>query len=413
MDSNLNDIFDGLSSINLEPMQNDNPNDRVASVQTAEMNEAKKSGGVIFGQNGIQMPNGLYVNIEELSAAVEKTLSKEKTDREQKRKKVVKREKSTEEFDYDSFKESIKTGSKLIISNLDKIKNQDARLIATQEKNSEDQKKSGGLFLGNNGINLPNGEYVSKEEVTLAFIKFAGPVLTSPVTPSKIPTIPGRRKVVKRSKLITIIPFIIAGLVAFGIGINSIVDALNKDNVIIDDITPSYVHEQVISKPSPEPLPVVSNVPITIDIQDEEPDLSKEDFIEEKRSPAIGDIVYLKEGTTYNIASDRTDINGTVGNTIRQEDYYTVDAFSFISPTGQIIKAVYTPGLKMEDVKAELEAQGIEIGSVQIHYDLGLGLNRDRPTGWIKYDEETYKSIENIALGIEFSQEIEEIGRGR
>jgi hypothetical protein len=64
---------------------------------------------------------------------------------------------------------AIKEANAIVLSDLtNKVKNQDARLI-TQKDN---MKNIGGLFLGNNSIELKNGEYVNAEEIMVAITAF-------------------------------------------------------------------------------------------------------------------------------------------------------------------------------------------------------------------------------------------------
>jgi hypothetical protein len=104
-------------------------------------------------------------------------------------------------------------------------------------------------------------------------------------------------------------------------------------------------------------------------------------------SPTIGHVVSLEEGMEFFIASDRRDVSGTVGNSLRESGAYTVDGFSFIGTEGQIIQAVFEPGADALEIKAEIEATGIEVSRIEMHVNKGASLSRDMQTGWIPLNE--------------------------
>lgn len=143
----LDSIASISSSIELNHMENLNSNGR--TISTTENSVSKKLGG-IFLKKDSNISYGKFVNKKDFLNTI-KEMKKTSSDG------LIKNI-SINEFSklLNHLNQTIK------IDKNEKIGNQDARLIKSNDKNL------GSLFLGNKGIDLPNGEYVSMEEVSFA-----------------------------------------------------------------------------------------------------------------------------------------------------------------------------------------------------------------------------------------------------
>lgn len=397
MDEKLKEITENLNKIELSPMNVQNQDARLVAIKEQEKGY-KVSGGAFLGNQGIELPNGEYVNQDEVLKAVQDAISnqqKEKITVKSKNSQVE--EKLIDPSKYKDFVKQVKSASKVVLRDLDKIKNQDARMVSVSEKNSKLEKDSGAVFLGNKEIELPNGEYVSEEEIKLALIDLVKPLQKDkPEEKTIVPTLPRRMKVKRRLGLTIPTILIIIAMLLSKTG-NALAPGEMQETISPQAFITS---ESVIDYEQTTPV-------VNYEYEEAVQELADEEIEIEVQSPILGDIVFLEEGTQYNIASDRSDVKGTTGRTIRQEGLYTVNAFSFLDENGNIIKAVYEPGTRMEDVRAELEAQGKIIGDVQLHHSEGMNLDvRDKAAGWIRYDENSYEAVDNIAPVVEIDNQI-------
>lgn len=147
------DIMNNLSSIKLDHMENLNANGRTVSINNN--GNLSKKGGIFLDKNS-KVGYGQFVNKNEIISIIDKM-------------KKLPNQSISKDIDVKELKVIIDSLSQTLkIDRNEKIKNQDARVISI---NNTD-KKAGNIFLGNKGIDLPNGEYVSVEEMTLAVNKF-------------------------------------------------------------------------------------------------------------------------------------------------------------------------------------------------------------------------------------------------
>jgi len=159
--------------------------DRGVTVRDAEGIE-KKTSSIMMGYNkqGIVLENGQYVSWEEVELAINETLSNNKENTVCICKKNGKRIEPAAIVE-DILERSIEK-TYLTRETSDKISNQQAAEVSIHEGEKEYPK--GIEMLGNNGIQLPDGKYVSRQEIELAlqdYIILTGPepVITPPVEP--------------------------------------------------------------------------------------------------------------------------------------------------------------------------------------------------------------------------------------
>lgn len=142
--NSFEDIINKTSNINLDYMKNLNANGRTISV-----GENRKGG--IFLSKESNIGYGKFINKQEFLSNI-KSISKSH--------KVISKKGKISNDELENIVNQI--GQTISISNNEKNKN--SRIITDVSAG----RKAGNLFTGNNGFDLPNGDYVSVEELTLA-----------------------------------------------------------------------------------------------------------------------------------------------------------------------------------------------------------------------------------------------------
>lgn len=142
--NSFEDIINKTSNINLDYMRNLNANGRTISV-----GENRKGG--IFLSKESNIGYGKFINKQEFLSNI-KSISKSH--------KVISKKGKISNEELENIVNQI--GQTISIS--DNEKNKNSRIITDVSAG----RKAGNLFTGNNGFDLPNGDYVSVEELTLA-----------------------------------------------------------------------------------------------------------------------------------------------------------------------------------------------------------------------------------------------------
>lgn len=146
LNHNFDDIIKSTSNISLNHMENLNGNGRTISIGT------KRKGGIFLSRES-NIGYGNFINKEEFINKIRKNKSYKVT-----------------------------VNGNIGSQDLEEIVNRISQRIniSTNEKNSNSRiiidvnsnKKAGNIFLGKNGFELPSGDYVSVEELSLAINKF-------------------------------------------------------------------------------------------------------------------------------------------------------------------------------------------------------------------------------------------------
>jgi len=148
LNTSFEDAINKVSYINLDHMRNLNANGRTISV-----GENRKGG--IFLTRESNIGYGKFINKQEFLNNIKSISNSHRV--------IAKKGKiSNEEL------ENIVNQIGQTISISDNEKNKNSKIITDVQAN----RKAGNIFTGNNGFDLPNGEYVSVEEMTLAINKY-------------------------------------------------------------------------------------------------------------------------------------------------------------------------------------------------------------------------------------------------
>lgn len=171
----MNAMLNSVSNVSLNHMENLNANGRVLSI------DGKNRGGLFLDRNS-KISYGKFVNKNEVITMLKILEEKEKS----------KIETKLGSIDIKDLKVIVGSINNCInISNNEKIKNQDARTISVGQTGI---KKAGTIFFGKEGIDLPNGDYVSLEEINLAVNKFINESKEQPKKKVKVVSIKSKIK---------------------------------------------------------------------------------------------------------------------------------------------------------------------------------------------------------------------------
>lgn len=185
--------LDSLSKISLAAgALGENRDDRTVMVKDAE-GIVKKTSSIMMGYNkqNIQLENGEYVSYEDFKDALEETMADDKDNVVYVCKRTGKKVESTEICE-EVFKQVTSEMSSLSLSESDKLPNQTSAKIEINDPSLDKTFSKGLLMLGNVGLKLPNGEYISATEVEKAledYVKLEPKKNAGPVEP-KTPVIP-------------------------------------------------------------------------------------------------------------------------------------------------------------------------------------------------------------------------------
>lgn len=149
LNRDFENIVKNTSNISLNHMENLNTNGRTISI-----GDKKKGGIFLCRESNIEYGN--FINKEEFINKIKENKNYKLIDKNGKI--------SVEELE----KIVNNLNQKIEIVKNEKIKNQDSRIIIDGSSN----KKTGNIFLGNKTVELPNGEYVNSEELSLAIRKY-------------------------------------------------------------------------------------------------------------------------------------------------------------------------------------------------------------------------------------------------
>ena len=154
-------------------------------VKPKENENYKRNGDLFLGNNGFELPNGIFVNQEELMEAIQRSVSSSKADKVE----VIIKDKKIDGTKMEAIRKAIKNCSGLVVQQTRSNNKVDARIVSVEQKDGS-KSVQGGLFLGKDTTQLPNGEYRNVGEVKI--IKQDRAI---------IPTEPTKVKIIKKKKM--------------------------------------------------------------------------------------------------------------------------------------------------------------------------------------------------------------------
>ena len=371
--------------------------DKSATITDAQGNSMRTS-NVMMGYNrrGLNLPSGEYVSADELSSAMTSFLMEDSEN------KTIVCRSTGKVVDVSSLTstviEALVAGPGVtLVGKSDKITNQTTYTYGIRG----DEKQTRVFMAGNKGFEMPNGEYVTLDELQGAISDYVymvkdDPVIVPPIfppvgpgdnemdPPTHTPTggdnepitpeepkdefdepskddkerhvVTGRRKWEKWQTI----------AIAVGTAIIMLVASLGLDNVLaqkqITEIQEkasysiSQMSEQQIFETAEEAVQrAVSEL-------------------------STGDSVFVEEGTRFDHESDKaTDKHGIIGQGLRQEGNYTLEYVSILDGDNNIIDVEFQEGVNLgEIVNQTLEERGLTLSDVQVRVHIGGPV-----AGWI------------------------------
>lgn len=393
--------LNGLSTIVLSPQEKEalgeGRDDRTVHI-TPQNGEEKKTSSIMMGYNkqGIELENGEYVNFDEVSEAINKELQTDEPNVVYVSKKTGKKIAKSEVIE-ELFKDVIAVSNGLKISEDNSIQNQNTARIAIEEYAKNKEHNKGVMMFGNEGIELPNGDYVLISEIESALENYVR------MTPSEIieideptkgqdpkqkPKKEEKYRVIDRiKKKMTIIPIVIAiaGTLATGFKM----EPTFTTEVVQNDRTEAiYMVDELHEKSEQELI---------------------DEAVERIQDIKTGDKIQTEEGLEYHESSTYkyggANKSAEFGGKYREAGEYNVDYISILND-GKIVQVKYNEGESLgENLKETADRLGVSISDLESYIHIGGPVS-----GWVSTDDlvkfQVDKSLEDKNVILETNKNI-------
>lgn len=393
--------LNGLSTIALSPQEKEalgeGRDDRTVHI-TPQNGEEKKTSSIMMGYNkqGIELENGEYVNFDEVSEAINKELQTDEPNVVYVSKKTGKKIAKLEVIE-ELFKDVIAVSNGLKISEDNSIQNQNTARIAIEEYAKNKEHNKGVMMFGNEGIELPNGDYVLISEIESALENYVR------MTPSEIieideptkgqdpkqkPKKEEKYRVIDRiKKKMTIIPIVIAiaGTLATGFKM----EPTFTTEVVQNDRTEAiYMVDELHEKSEQELI---------------------DEAVERIQDIKTGDKIQTEEGLEYHESSTYkyggANKSAEFGGKYREAGEYNVDYISILND-GKIVQVKYNEGESLgENLKETADRLGVSISDLESYIHIGGPVS-----GWVSTDDlvkfQVDKSLEDKNVILETNKNI-------
>lgn len=393
--------LNGLSTIALSPQEKEalgeGRDDRTVYV-TPQNGEEKKTSSIMMGYNkqGIELENGEYVNFDEVSEAINKELQTDEPNIVYVSKKTGKKIAKPEVIE-ELFKDVIAVSNGLKISEDNSIQNQNTARIAIEEYAKNKEHNKGVMMFGNEGIELPNGDYVLISEIESALENYVR------MTPSEIieideptkgqdpkqkPKKEEKYRVIDRiKKKMTIIPIVIAiaGTLATGFKM----EPTFTTEVVQNDRTEAiYMVDELHEKSEQELI---------------------DEAVERIQDIKTGDKIQMEEGIEYHESSTYkyggANKSAEFGGKYREAGEYNVEYISILND-GERVQVKYNEGESLgENLKETADRLGVSISDLESYLHIGGPVS-----GWVSTDDlvkfQVDKSLEDKNVILETSKNI-------
>lgn len=393
--------LNGLSTIALSPQEKEalgeGRDDRTVHI-TPQNGEEKKTSSIMMGYNkqGIELENGEYVNFDEVSEAINKELQTDEPNVVYVSKKTGKKIAKLEVIE-ELFKDVIAVSNGLKISEDNSIQNQNTARIAIEEYAKNKEHNKGVMMFGNEGIELPNGDYVLILEIESALENYVR------MTPSEIieideptkgqdpkqkPKKEEKYRVIDRiKKKMTIIPIVIAiaGTLATGFKM----EPTFTTEVVQNDRTEAiYMVDELHEKSEQELI---------------------DEAVERIKDIKTGDKIQTEEGLEYHESSTYkyggANKSAEFGGKYREAGEYNVDYISILND-GKIVQVKYNEGESLgENLKETADRLGVSISDLESYIHIGGPVS-----GWVSTDDlvkfQVDKSLEDKNVILETNKNI-------
>ena len=334
----------------------------------------KKVSSLMFGynKNNVKLADGNYANADDLLSAMKEAVTRLDSG-------TIVLNKKGETLNPEQLIKVVEEASgKIKIGDRSaKITNQDSRYWSVVGANSEIEHKKGVVLLGNNGIDLKSGEYVSIDELQTALNEYMvmSPKVEEVVSLMTESKVLGRVTRKYKNKLARWL-IISAALVTFGSGFRL------KDNVNTIEV-PVEVQKQIVK--------IIEQDQLSYDIAGIDSKLTYETIEQAQMRIAsgfkIGDEVKLEDGDRLYSNSELNGSSTIIGQGIRKADNYQLSGISVVY-NGKVFAAHVDPSIENVGFEVGSFIEGIckqnnlDLNQVEVRLHFGNDANYTR-TGWI------------------------------
>lgn len=337
----------------------------------------KKLSSLMFGYNKqqVQLADGSFANADDLLAAMETAISSldEGT--------IVVDQKGKPINPQDLLKVVEEAAGKVKIGERsDKVKNQDSRYWSVEGAKSDVEHKKGIVFLGNDGVDLKSGDYISVDELLKALNEYVvmkpGEKTEQEEKPEKTTVRVTKKYKNKLSKWL----IILSALLILSSGFRL------KDNITTVEV-PVEVKEAIAVMVEQDQLDFEING-VVHEITYESLEEAQKRIISEHK---IGDEVELKEGDTLYENSTLGGQKAIIGKGLRQAGDYQISGVSIVYQ-GEVYSFyvdldVSDPGMEIGNYINEIcEKNNLSLEDIEIRLHIGSTADNTR-TGWIDITE--------------------------
>ena len=393
--------LNGLSTIALSPQEKEalgeGRDDRTVHI-TPQNGEEKKTSSIMMGYNkqGIELENGEYVNFDEVSEAINKELQTDEPNVVYVSKKTGKKIAKPEVIE-ELFKDVIAVSNGLKISEDNSIQNQNTARIAIEEYAKNKEHNKGVMMFGNEGIELPNGDYVLISEIESAlenYVRMTPSEIIEIDEPTKVqdpkqkPKKEEKYRVIDRiKKKMTIIPIVIAiaGTLATGFKM----EPTFTTEVVQNDRTEAiYMVDELHEKSEQELI---------------------DEAVERIQDIKTGDKIQTEEGLEYHESSTYkyggANKSAEFGGKYREAGEYNVEYISILHD-GKRVQVKYNEGESLgENLKETADRLGVSISDLESYIHIGGPVS-----GWVSTDDlvkfQVDKSLEDKNVILETNKNI-------
>jgi len=335
----------------------------------------KKVSSILLGKNknNVQLGDGNFVNSDELLAAMEEAISKLDQGT------IIINKKGEILNPDDLLMVAKEAAGKIIIGEKsDKITNQDTKTWQIEGAKSDKTYNKGVVFLGNGGIELKTGDYISSEEFINALNEY---IILKPKEQEIIPIIeqPQPKMVRVTSKYKNRLS---AWLIALATTLILTSGISIKDNVRTYDV-PVEVQNQIVSMIEQDQLNFDLNE-LEHNLVYESPEQSVQRIISNLK---IGDLIEAKNGDVLYSNSLLKGNTLTIGEGIRKEGNYSITGVSIVQDSNMLSwiedYALQNPGADLGSfIEQACKKYNLSFEDISVRLHLGSSINSTR-SGWI------------------------------
>lgn len=352
----------------------------------------QRSSSIMMGYNkqGIVLADGSFITEDDIEAAIQEELKRQDPGT------FIVHKKTMSQIDFDELFSLIKeiAGAIIIEGNNPKVKNQDSRNWGVLGKNGETINK-GVAFLGNKGIELSPGTYVSVEEIKKALEDYVyaikvpkrrpeppkPPYEPKPPQDPNPPEPPQEPEEEQELIIARVVRKHTTGIITF----------LMPIMIFVSGITITEKYKEIVYKRYTSTEGITQTVDYDIYGEKHRPETAEEIADRALREMEMGDKVPVRDGQEFNVNSTEAGPSKTMGEEFSKEGKeagdYQITGFAIVV-NGETIEyiedfnGIDDQSKLIEFVEETLKKHNLTIDDIEIKVHLGSNKDNTR-LGWI------------------------------